>query len=66
MTSPSENEREKILNKIYNLKEEIWETRAYISSDFCKQCSEMYTKIAVLEQQLRLLEKKLANYDSQN
>lgn len=66
MINPSESEKEKILNKIYNLKEEIWETRAYISSDFCKKCSEMYTKIAVLEQQLRGLEKKLAHYDSQN
>jgi hypothetical protein len=59
MTSPSENEREKILDRILYLKEEIWETRSYISSDICQRCSEMYSKIAVLEQELKGLQRKL-------
>ena len=59
MTNPSENEREKILDRISYLKEEIWETRSYISSDFCRRCSEMYEKIVVLEQELKGLQRKL-------
>jgi hypothetical protein len=59
MTSPNESEKEKILNRIYYLKEEIWETRSYISSDFCRRCSEMYDKIIVLEQELKGLQRKL-------
>jgi hypothetical protein len=59
MTNPSENEKEKILDRIAFLKEEIWETRAYISSDFCRRCSDMYDKILVLEQELNGLQRKL-------
>lgn len=59
MTSPNENERKKILDRISYLKEEIWETRSYISSDFCRRCSEMYEKIVVLEQELKGLQRKL-------
>jgi hypothetical protein len=59
MINPSENEREKILDRILFLKEEIWETRAYISSDFCRRCSEMYDKILLLEQELKGLQRKL-------
>ena len=59
MTSPSENEREKILDRISFVKEEIWETRAYISSDICQRCSDMYDKILRLEQELKGLQRKL-------
>lgn len=59
MTSPSENEREKILSRISDVKEEIWESRAYISSDICRRCSEMYDKIVRLEQELKGLQRKL-------
>ena len=59
MTSPSENEREKILDRISFVKEEIWETRAYISSDICQRCSDMYDKIIILEQELKGLQRKL-------
>lgn len=59
MINPNENEREKIVNRISNIKEEIWETRTYISSDFCRRCSEMYDKIFRLEQELKGLERKL-------
>lgn len=64
MISPSENEREKILNRISFLKEEIWETRAYISSDFCVRCSEMYEKIVRLELELKGLQRKIADDNS--
>jgi len=64
MTSPSESENEKILNRISYLKEEIWETRAYISSDFCRRCSEMYDKIMRLEQELKGLQRKISNDNS--
>ena len=59
MISPSENEREKILNRISDVKEEIWETRSYISSDICQRCSDMYDKILRLEQELKGLQRKL-------
>jgi hypothetical protein len=59
MTNPSENEREKILDRVSFLKEEIWETRAYISSDICQRCSDMYDKIVRLEQELKGLQRKL-------
>ncbi len=59
MTSPSENEREKILDRISFLKEEIWEARAYISSESCKRCSDMYEKILRLEQEIKGLQRKL-------
>lgn len=57
--NPSESEREKILNRISYLKEEIWETKSYISSDICQRCSDMYTKILRLEQELQGLQRKL-------
>lgn len=42
--------------KIRDLKEKINECRDYISSDFCKNCNEMYKKIAVYEQQIEDLQ----------
>jgi hypothetical protein len=59
MTSPNESEREKTLDRIAYLKEEIWETKAYISSDICQRCSDMYSKIVRLEQELQGLQRKL-------
>ena len=59
MTNPSESEKEKILDRILYLKEEIWETKAYISSDICQRCSDMYSKIVRLEQELQGLQRKL-------
>lgn len=55
----SENEREKILNRICQIKEHIWEAREYINSDFCKKCSEIYAQILKLEQELSSLQRKL-------
>ena len=59
MTNPSENAKEKIQNRISEIKEEIWEARAYISSESCKRCSDMYEKILRLEQEIKGLQRKL-------
>lgn len=64
MTSPSEKENEKILDRISFLKEEIWEARAYISSESCKRCSDMYEKIVRLEQEIKGLQRKISNDNS--
>ncbi len=42
--------------KIRELKEKINECKDYISSDFCKNCVEMYKKIELYEQQIKDLE----------
>jgi hypothetical protein len=59
MINPSEKENEKILDRIAQIKEEIWEARDYISSDYCKKCSEIYSQIFRLEQELERLQRKL-------
>jgi hypothetical protein len=66
MKNLSENEKEKIYDKIAQIKEEIWETRDYISSDYCRKCSEMYTKLFRLEQELTGLQRKLSNDSTKN
>lgn len=43
-------------NRIWTLKNEIHETREYISSDYCVQCSKMYAKLYNLEQELAELQ----------
>ena len=43
-------------DRIWNLKNEIHETKAYLSSDCCTQCSKMYAKLYNLEQELIGLE----------
>jgi len=55
----SENEKEKILDRIAQIKEDIWEAKEYIVSDYCKKCSEMYSKIDVLEKELSELKNSL-------
>jgi hypothetical protein len=59
-------EKEKIYDNIARIKEEIWETREYISSDYCKKCSEMYNKLFRLEQVLDGLKRKLSHDNSQD
>jgi len=63
MKNLSENEREKILDRISQIKEDIWESREYINSDYCKKCSEIYSEIVRLEQQLEDLQRKLEKYE---
>jgi cob(I)alamin adenosyltransferase len=53
------SEKEKILEKIDKIQNDLWEAREYISSDYCKKCSEIYSKISVLEQQLKNLQSKI-------
>lgn len=57
----SHEEKEKILNEIISLKEEIWETKSYIESDICSRCSEMYNILFRLEQQLKGLLRKISD-----
>ena len=45
-----------VAEKIKEIKDEIADTREYISSDFCTNCISMYDKIKVLEQALVELE----------
>lgn len=66
MKNLSENEKEKIYDQMSSIKEQIWETREYISSDYCRKCSEMYTKLFRLEQELAGLKRKLSYDNSQD
>jgi len=59
MSNQNANERERIFDRISDIKEEIYETKAYISSEICFRCSEMYTKLFRLEQELKDLQKKI-------
>lgn len=60
----NEEEKEKILDQIFKVENDIHEIRDYISSDFCKKCSEMYTQLFRLEQELKGLQRKLSNDNS--
>jgi len=42
--------------KIRDLKEKIHECKDYISSDFCRNCVDMYKKIEQYEQEIKDLE----------
>jgi hypothetical protein len=55
----SENEKEKILERISKIKEDIWEAREYIVSDYCKKCSDTYSLIFRLEKKLESLQRKI-------
>lgn len=55
MTSLSQNEKEKILDRIAQIKEDIWEAREYISSEWCIKCNEIYGKMHKLELELQQL-----------
>lgn len=57
MTSPS---KEEIRRKIRNLEDKIHDCKAYIVSDFCIRCTEMYDQIHKHEAEIRIL-KELYN-----
>lgn len=59
MTNRNLSENEKILDRIAQIKEDIWEAKEYIVSDYCKKCSEMYSKIDALEKELSELKNSL-------
>ena len=43
---------EEIRRKIKDLEDKIQDCKAYISSDFCVSCTEMYNNIVKYEQQI--------------
>lgn len=52
MTNPS---NEEIRRKIRDLEDKIHDCKAYISSDFCVSCSEMYNNIQKYEAEISVL-----------
>lgn len=52
MINPS---NEEIRKKIRDLEDKIHDCKAYISSDFCISCSEMYNNIQKYEAEIRIL-----------
>ena len=52
MTNPS---NEEIRRKIRDIEDKIHDCKAYISSDFCVSCDEMYENIKKHEAEIKLL-----------
>ena len=52
-------DKEKIQAEIKGLKDKLWDSISYISSDFCIHCSEVYDMVRVYEKQIKDLENKL-------
>ena len=52
---------EEIRRKIRDLEDKIHDCRAYISSDFCVSCNEMYNNIKKYEDQIRDLKELYRN-----
>ena len=52
---------EEIKRKIRDLEDKIHDCRAYISSDFCVSCNEMYNNIKKYEDQIRDLKELYHN-----
>ena len=46
---------EEIRRRILDLKDKIHDCKAYISSDFCISCNEMYENIKKYEAEIKLL-----------
>jgi len=63
--NPNPNEEEKIYDRINSIKDEICDLKDYINSDICQQCTRSYARIAILEQELGGLKKKLIVNDQQ-
>lgn len=58
MTSPS---NEEIRRKIRDLEDKIHDCKAYISSDFCVSCNEMYNNIGKYEAEIKILKELYHN-----
>ena len=58
MNPANQNE---ILERIKSLEDKLWDAISYISSDLCKQCSYMYDKIKVYEEEIKQLKNQLNN-----
>jgi hypothetical protein len=52
---------EEIKRKIRDLEDKIHDCKAYISSDFCVSCNEMYFNIKKYEQEINDLKKMYQN-----
>lgn len=48
--------KDEILKKIRNLEDKIYDCKAYIVSDFCTTCKEMYDQIHKYEAEIRVLQ----------
>lgn len=57
----NQSNQKEILERIKSLEDKLWDAVSYISSDFCKQCSSMYDKIKIYEQQIAELKNQLNN-----
>jgi uncharacterized coiled-coil DUF342 family protein len=51
--------QDEIHNRIVKIKDEIYDLRDYINSATCQECVKAHTKIAVLELELKGLERKI-------
>ena len=58
MTNPL---NEEIRRKIRDLEDKIHDCKAYISSDFCVSCNEMYENIKKHEREFKLLKELYQN-----
>jgi hypothetical protein len=58
MTNPS---NEEIRRKILDLEDKIHDCKAYISSDFCISCSEMYNNIQKYQAEIKILKELYHN-----
>jgi hypothetical protein len=50
---------EEIRRKIVELQDKIHDCKAYISSDFCISCNEMYKNIKKYEEEIEILKREL-------
>jgi hypothetical protein len=53
------NQNEKILERIKNLEDKLWDAISYISSDYCKQCSYMYEQVKQYELEIKFLKESI-------
>lgn len=51
--------KDEILKKIRNLEDKIHDCKAYIVSDFCMTCKEMYQNITKYESEIKVLKEYL-------
>lgn len=52
-------EKEQIQSEIKALKDKLWDSISYISSDFCVHCSEVYDMVRLYEKKIKELESQL-------
>lgn len=52
--------KEEVRRKIRDIEDKIHDCKAYISSDFCVSCNEMYNKIHKHEIELKILKDHLS------